>query len=142
LTSYLQRVGLPSTKFMQSNKHDILRKTIRDEIKKHFSQETLIPEIIDENWYANTIEEPVRNLVKFLRNEGFNTESSCGHDMYVQCQYIPDGEIFRLHKSLIYYLHSHKLPENYEINLTINVSNGKSYPFLKILLPKNYSDSV
>jgi len=30
-------------------------------------------------WYAQ-IEEPVRELVRLLRNNGFNTISSCGHN--------------------------------------------------------------
>ena len=31
-----------------------------------------------ENWYKH-IEKPVRELVKLLRNNGFNTTCSCGH---------------------------------------------------------------
>ena len=31
------------------------------------------------DWY-DQIEEPVRELVRSLRNNGFNTFSSCGHD--------------------------------------------------------------
>jgi hypothetical protein len=44
---------------------------------------------IDCNWY-NQIELPVRNLVKLLRNNGFNTTSSCGHKNpfpYVQMEW-------------------------------------------------------
>ena len=48
------------------------------------------------NWYKENIEEPIRDLVRALRNKGFNTESSCGHKMTIQCQYIPGGEIKRL----------------------------------------------
>lgn len=51
-------------------------------------------------WYKEYIEEPVRGLVKLLRNNGFNTTCSCGHEMYVECGYIPDGEIQRLHNLL------------------------------------------
>jgi len=32
-----------------------------------------------QNWY-DRIEEPVRELVYLLRNDGFNTISSCGHN--------------------------------------------------------------
>ena len=38
------------------------------------------------NWY-DQIEEPVRGLVKLLRNNGFNTICSCGHEMYVQMEW-------------------------------------------------------
>jgi hypothetical protein len=53
------------------------------------------------NWYDKYIEEPIRDLVRLLRDNGFNTECSCGHKMYVQCQYITDdGAIARLDKLL------------------------------------------
>jgi hypothetical protein len=42
------------------------------------------------NWYEENIEEPVRDLVKLLRDNGINTECSCGHQMYVQFQVIDD----------------------------------------------------
>ena len=51
---------------------------------------------MDKSWYEENIEEEVRDLVLLLRNNGFNTECSCGHDMYIQCQYFTDGEIQRL----------------------------------------------
>ena len=34
------------------------------------------------NWY-DTIEEPIRPLVKLLRDNGYNTFTSCGHNMWV-----------------------------------------------------------
>lgn len=37
------------------------------------------------NWYEENIEESIIPLVKLLRDNGFNTECSCGHEMYVQC---------------------------------------------------------
>jgi len=43
------------------------------------------------DWYKEYIEEDIRPLVKLLRENGFNTECSCGHDMYVQCLILPDG---------------------------------------------------
>jgi hypothetical protein len=50
------------------------------------------------NWYEKYIEKPIRPLVKLLRDNGYNTECSCGHKMYVQCQYpwIDNGEFYRL----------------------------------------------
>lgn len=45
-------------------------------------------------WYKNNIEFPVREIVKNLRNQGINTECSCGHRLYIQCQTIDlDREI-------------------------------------------------
>lgn len=34
-------------------------------------------------WYE-CIEEPVRDIVYKLRNAGFNTTNSCGHDMWIE----------------------------------------------------------
>ncbi|KKK48290.1 hypothetical protein LCGC14_3146620, partial [marine sediment metagenome] len=64
------------------------------------------------DWYEEYIEEPARELVRYLRNLGFNTECSCGghpgrkgsEKMYVQLQYHPDGEIKRLDDALFNYL--------------------------------------
>ncbi|MGD0598097.1 MAG: hypothetical protein ABSA64_11330 [Sedimentisphaerales bacterium] len=36
------------------------------------------------NWYSQ-IEEPVRELVRLLRNNGFNTTCSCGHSKPCPC---------------------------------------------------------
>ena len=45
------------------------------------------------DWYEEKSEAPIRDVVKVLRDNGFNTENSCGHEMYVQCDYFPDAEI-------------------------------------------------
>jgi len=37
------------------------------------------------DWYQN-IEKPVRKLVKLLRNNGFNTTCSCGHEMFIELE--------------------------------------------------------
>lgn len=84
------------------------------------------------NWYDDNIEEPVRSLVKLLRDNGFNTECSCGHEMYVQCQYILDGQIVELHRLLC---NSGYL--NYEINVKIEVVDGHQYSHLDVKLPKD-----
>lgn len=39
------------------------------------------------DWYAENIEEPVRPLVRYLRDNGINTQSSCGHLMWVNCEF-------------------------------------------------------
>lgn len=78
-------------------------------------------------WYEEYIEEPIRDLVKLLRDNGFNTECSCGHEMYVQCQYMMDGEIMRLHNLLF-----DNGYRNYEINIQIQVIDGHQYCSLDI----------
>jgi len=35
-------------------------------------------------WYRKYIEEPVRDIVYILRNNGFNTTCSCGHNMTIE----------------------------------------------------------
>ena len=79
------------------------------------------------NWYIDNIEEPIRNLVKLLRDNGFNTECSCGHEMYVQCQYILDEQVQRLHQLL--YTNGYR---NYEINIHVKVTDGKYYSSLNV----------
>ena len=44
--------------------------------------------LTDDSWYKHNIELPVREIVKNLRNQGINTECSCGHALYIQCQTI------------------------------------------------------
>ena len=39
-----------------------------------------------QSWYEKHIEEPIRELVKLLRNNGINTTCSCGHEMYCECE--------------------------------------------------------
>jgi hypothetical protein len=84
------------------------------------------------DWYVNTIEAPVRELVYFLRNNGFNTECSCGHEMYIQCQYIPEGTILQLHNLIYGYLYDNKLPITYTITTIVKVIDGIVYPTLRI----------
>jgi hypothetical protein len=38
-------------------------------------------------WYEENVEEPIRPLVRLLRDNGYNTFSSCGHDMNVIMDY-------------------------------------------------------
>lgn len=73
------------------------------------------------DWYDENIEEPIRDLVKLLRDNGFNTQCSCGHEMYVECQYPmgEGGEMFRLDQLL--YNNGY---ENYEISINLIRSKG------------------
>ena len=52
------------------------------------------------DWYEENIEPRIRGFVRLLRDNGFNTQCSCGHEMYVECGYPPDGEVQRLHNLL------------------------------------------
>lgn len=84
------------------------------------------------DWYEEYIEEPVRDVVKLLRNNGFNTECSCGHEMYVQCQYVIDYEIKRLYDLVWNYLYNKKVPIDFTIDVVVQVIDGKPYPSLEV----------
>lgn len=90
--------------------------------------------MVTEKWYTETIEEPVRELVHILRNNGFNTECSCGHEMYIQCQYIPEGQLMELHNLIFNYLVANNEALNYDIDIKIKVREGHMYPSLDINL--------
>lgn len=49
----------------------------------------------DLGWYEN-IEPEIRPIVKLMRNEGFNTTCSCGHEMYVEFMLLDTSELDRL----------------------------------------------
>lgn len=76
------------------------------------------------NWY-DCIEPKIKPLVKLLRDNGFNTECSCEHEMYVQCQY--NGEIKRLDDLLF-----NNGFRNYYIKIEINRIDGHSYSFIRV----------
>jgi len=79
------------------------------------------------DWLEENIEEQIRPEVKLLRENGFNTECSCHHEMYVQCQFILDGEIKRLHDLL--FIAGYK---NYTIEVVEKVMDGHSYPTMQV----------
>lgn len=83
-------------------------------------------------WLEDIIEEGIRSEVKLLRDNGFNTECSCGHEMYVQCQYVIDYEIKRLYDLIYNYLYENKKPINFEINVVVEVMDGHPYPTMQI----------
>jgi len=77
----------------------------------------------DFEWYKN-IEDPVRDIVKLLRNNGFNTTCSCGHKMYIEGSISIDGDIQRLHNILYNYYCEIKEKPSYEIIFTVKVEDG------------------
>jgi hypothetical protein len=88
------------------------------------------------DWYDENIEEGVRDVVRALRDNGFNTESSCHHDMSVQMQYIPDGGVKRLHDLMWCRLHEAGLPVTFEIQVSHSVVDGRQFTFMTLRLPK------
>jgi len=52
------------------------------------------------DWYDEFIEEGVRDVVRLLRANGYNTTCSCHHDMTIQGQYWPGVDLLRLHALL------------------------------------------
>lgn len=87
------------------------------------------------NWYEERIEEPVRDLVRLLRNNGFNTECSCGHEMYVQIAYC-DGDADRLDQ----FLFNHGF-RNYTIMVRIVREEGHIRTSMDLRLDKPASGS-
>ena len=87
------------------------------------------------DWYDQFIEDPLKDLVKVLRNNGINTECSCGHEMYIQCQHILDGELMDINKMLLCYLDENNLPQDYKIEITHEVMDGHQFTNLDIKLP-------
>lgn len=64
------------------------------------------------------IEEPIRDIVKALRDNGVNTTCSCGHKMYVECDIIPDGMLQTIHKIVF----SHLAESGKEVKYTITIT--------------------
>ena len=64
------------------------------------------------DWYKQ-IEEPIRELVQLLRNNGFNTTCSCGHEMSIQMEWYGFEEEARN----LYNLLGQKGYKNFELRL-------------------------
>lgn len=96
------------------------------------------------DWYERNVDEPVRELVKHLRNNGVNTECCCGHDtpMYIQCQYSPDGSIQEIHQLVWTFLAERKQGVNFTISLDHTVRDGYAYSSLNIELPNDDGDHI
>lgn len=93
---------------------------------------------MDPDWYTENIEAGVRDVVRHLRENGVNTESSCHHEgpMLIQCQYIRDGAFKRVHDLLWNYLADHGRGVNFSIDVHHEVINGCSYTSMKVRIPK------
>lgn len=87
------------------------------------------------DWYKENIEEGIRDVVKLLRDNGFNTTSSCAHEMTVEGDIIVDHDLKRIHDLLYNYCHLKKLTPNFEINICIKVEDGymsKHYFYIEL----------
>ena len=71
------------------------------------------------DWYEEWIEPGVREIVRLLRNNGFNTTCSCGHEMYAQMSWLEEGELKRLHDLLF-----NNGYRNYSITLDLSFIEG------------------
>jgi hypothetical protein len=96
---------------------------------------------MDKDWYSEKIEEPLREIVKYLRNNGINTECSCGHDLYIQCQYFPDNDIKDLYDLIYHWLSEHQEKINFKIKIEISVIEGIPYPTMEIRLNPEFGGS-
>lgn len=76
------------------------------------------------NWYDENIEEGIRDVVKLLRDNGFNTTCSCEHKMYVEGNLIVDGDLKRMHDLIWNFLHENNIPINFEIDINHKVVDG------------------
>jgi len=55
------------------------------------------------DWYDCFIEDPLKDLVRILRNNGFNTFCSCGHrpKPYIQMEWYDDAEVTKIYNLLV-----------------------------------------
>ena len=87
-------------------------------------------------WYSEKIEEPLRDIVRILRNNGINTECSCGHEKYIQCQYLLDGDIYTINSLLFNYFHKLGMNEpSFTISVKHQVIEGHQFSSLEIKFP-------
>ncbi len=80
------------------------------------------------SWLEDMIEPGIREQVKLLRENGFNTVSSCGHTFIVNMEIMNDGELRRLDQLLF-----NNRYRNYRILVEIRrVDGALTGPFAEI----------
>ncbi len=83
------------------------------------------------DWYEREIEEPIRPLVRLLRDNGYNTVFSCGHEMYCESEY-NGQDLSRLSELL-----SENGYRQFEIVVRMGINQkGCKYARFRIWLPK------
>jgi len=85
------------------------------------------------DWYEEHIEAPIRPLVKLLRDNGFNTLGSCGHNMYVQLLFMPEWDIVT---ELSEFMIANEY-KDFLISVEHRVSNGRSWTYVMLYLKEN-----
>lgn len=74
------------------------------------------------DWY-DVIEDPVRAIVRALRDNGINTTCSCGHEMWIECSsYDPTTEL-----RTIYNVFCEMGIREYDAAIRRHVSDGHPY---------------
>lgn len=102
------------------------------------------------DWYEQMIEEPIRDIVKELRDNGINTSNSCGHEMTVEGDIVSDGELERIRMVLLNYFSERGIEPNFTIIIRLDCEKGyiwRSFFQVKIGSPidalvKNSSDEI
>jgi len=89
--------------------------------------------MIEKTEFYQEIEEPIRELVRVLRDNGINTTCSCGHEMYIEADIFPNGDLYTIHRSLFDYLADNNMPINYKINIYLECREGhhRSYAIIR-----------
>lgn len=117
------------------NPEELLEAIKKSRAERHKNRPKLT-EDEPKDWYESHVERPVRDLVRLLRDNGFNTECSCGHEdtgydegMYAQCQFVLEGELQNLHHLLV-----NNGYENYKAEVIIQVIDGRPFSSLNIYI--------
>lgn len=77
-----------------------------------------------DRWYEENIEEGVRDVVRLLRDHGYNTFCSCHHDMTIDINYFPGIDLMELHNLLWNHLAAHDENVSFDINVRERVEKG------------------
>lgn len=77
------------------------------------------------DWYEENIEEPIRDIVRLLRDNGINTTCSCGHTMEIQGDTTLNVETLKIIDELLCrYLHKNKEKLQFEVTIVYRMVNG------------------
>lgn len=90
--------------------------------------------VAPDGWYEN-IEEPLKEIVYILRNNGVNTTNSCGHNLEIECSYYVDGEIKQIYELIYNYLAENGYKVTFDIDVIVSVDKGIPHASLEIRLP-------
>jgi len=82
---------------------------------------------MNRDWYEECIEPGIRPVVRLLRENGINTQCSCEHEMYVQCEIHTDGFVMVVDELL--YNNGYR---NYTISIIHKRVDGHLYSCMTI----------